>query len=99
MPLNTKNVSLSSLNVGGITSKFRYNILSEYVKKYDILMFGETRLQKIPKSKFPNYEIFTQKQKTPKHGLALLVKKWNFLFHKKIDCNVPLCFMGLVRTL
>ena len=74
---------------GGITSKFRYNVLSEYVQSYDILLFSETRLQKIPQSKFPGYDIFTQKQKTSRHGLALLVKNGKFSFTKKLTATSP----------
>ena len=70
--------------MGGITSKFRYNILSEYIEKFGIVLFGETKLQKIPQSKFPGFEIFSLKQKTPKHGLALLVKNDLFTFTKKL---------------
>ena len=79
-----KNISLLALNVGSITSKFRYNVLGEYIKNHDILLFAETKLQKIPQSKFPDFDIFTLKQKTSRHGLALLVKNGLFSFSKKL---------------
>ena len=77
-------LSLLGLNVGGITSKLRYNILTEYIRNHDILFLSETRLQKIPQSKFSGYDIFSLKQKTSYHGLALLVKNGIFSFTKKL---------------
>jgi exonuclease III len=63
--------------------------LSEYAQKYDILLFSETRLQKIPQSKFQGYDIFSLKQKTPRHGLALMVKNGIFNFTKKLSAISP----------
>ena len=77
-------LSFVSLNVGGISSKFRYNILNDYIKKYDIALFSETKLQKIPQSEFPDYDIVTFKQKTRMHGLALLLKNDLFSYRKKL---------------
>ena len=85
----TVNISILSLNVGGITSKLRYNILTEYIEKHEILLFSETRLQKIPQSKFSGYNIFSLKQKTPRHGLALMVKNDLFPFTKKLTATSP----------
>ena len=78
------DVSLVSLNVGGISSKFRYNILPEYIKKYHIILFGETKLSKIPQDKFPDYNIFSFKQKTRLHGLSVLLKNNFFSYTKKL---------------
>ena len=72
---STCSISFVSLNVGGITSKFRYNVLTDYVKKYGLVLMSETKLQKIPQIEFPDFDIFSFKQKTKKHGLALLLKK------------------------
>ena len=84
-----KNISLVAVNVGGITSKFRYKILGEYIKKYDIALFGETKLQRIPQTEFPDYDIFSMKQKTRLHGLSLLVKTGLFNYTKKINGTSP----------
>ena len=73
------------LNVGGITSKFRYSILGEYIKNHEIILFSETKLQRIPQSEFPGYDIFSLKQKTRLHGLSLLVKNDLFKFTKKLN--------------
>ena len=78
------NVSIFSLNTGGISSKFRYNILSEYVQKFGIVLFGETRLKNIPQSKFPEFAIFSLQQKTRMHGLSLLIKNGLFSFTKQL---------------
>ena len=83
------NVSIFSLNVGGISSKFRYNILSDYVEKFGIALFGETRLKNIPKSKFPECEIFSLQQKSRHHGLSSLVKNGLFPFTKKLTGTSP----------
>ena len=80
-----KTVSLVGLNVGGISSKFRYKILSEYIKKIDIALFSETHLSKIPQHQFPDYDIFSLKQKTRLHGLALLIKSSVFTYRKKLN--------------
>ena len=63
--------------------------MTEYIKNHNILLFSETRLQKIPPSKFPGYDIFSLKQKTPYHGLALLIKNGIFSFTKKLTATSP----------
>ena len=77
------------LNTGGISSKFRYKILTEYIKKIDIGLFSETKLLKIPQSEFPDYDIFSLKQKTRLHGLALLIKNSVFTYFKNICHRQP----------
>ena len=94
----TVDISILSLNVGGITSKLRYNILTDYIEKYDIVLFSETRLQKIPQSKFSGYDIFSLKQKTPRHGLALMVKNGLFSFTKKLTATSPCVLWVLLGT-
>ena len=84
-----------SLNVGGISSKFRYKILAEYVKKYHIVLFGETKLSKIPQSEFPDYTIYPFKQKTRLHGLSILLKNDFFPFVKKLNGKSK-CVMWLL---
>ena len=71
--------------MGGITSKFRYKVLSEYIKKFDLALFGETKLQKIPQSEFPDFDILSLKQKTRLHGLSILIKKERFKYTKKLN--------------
>ena len=72
------------LNVGGITSKFRYNILSEYVESFDVCCISETKLNKIPANEFPGHDILTFKQKTSLHGLAMFIKLGVFNFVQKV---------------
>ena len=88
-------VAVVSINVGGISSKFRYNVLTDYIKKYDIALFMETKLQKIPQNEFPDHEIFTSKQKTRMHGLALLIKNEIFSYRKKLNGKSP-CVLWLL---
>ena len=45
-------LSLLGLNVGGITSKLRYNILTEYIKNHDILFLSEGELFSVKSLKF-----------------------------------------------
>ena len=45
---------------------------------------SETKLQKIPQIEFPDFDIFSFKQKTKKHGLALLLKNNLFAYRKKL---------------
>ena len=71
--------------MGGISSKFRYSILSEYIKKFKIIVFSETKLQKIPQSEFPDYEIISLKQKTRLHGLSVLIECGFLKFTKKLN--------------
>ena len=77
-------LSLVSLNVGGISSKFRYKVLSNYIEKCHIIFFSETRLQRIPKSEFTGYDIFSFKQKTRMHGLSLLLKNDTFPYKQTL---------------
>ena len=58
--------------------------MSEYVEKFGIVLFGETKLKNIPKTEFPEFEIFSLQQKTRMHGLSLLVKNGLFSFTKKL---------------
>ena len=83
------------LNVGGISSKFRYNILSEYIKNYHIVLFSETKLSKIPQSEFPDFNIFSFKQKTRLHGLSVLLKNDYFPYVKKLNGKSK-CVMWLL---
>ena len=51
-------------------------------------MFGETKLQRIPQTEFPDFDIFSMKQKTRLHGLSLLVKTGLFNYTKNIILTV-----------
>ena len=61
--------------------------MGEYIKNHDIILFSETKLQRIPQSEFPDYDIFTFKQKTRLHGLALLIKNGLFKYTKKLNAT------------
>ena len=58
-------------------------------------MFSETKLQKIPQSEFPDYNIFSFKQKTRLHGLSVLIKNGLFSFIKKLNAESK-CVMWLL---
>ena len=57
--------------------------MSEYVKNFDIICFSETKLSKIPANEFSSYDIFSLKQKSSLHGLAVLVKNGHSKYTKK----------------
>ena len=82
--ISSKCFYLLGLNVGGIASKLRYNILSEYVKTFDVCCVSETKLQNIPSTEFPEHDILSFKQKTSKHGIAVFIKPGVFTFVQKI---------------
>ena len=50
-------------------------------------MFSETKLSKIPQNEFPDYNIFSFKQKTRLHGLSILLKNDFFRYVKKINAK------------
>lgn len=80
-----KNVSLMGLNVCGVASKLRYDILPKFVEKFDIICLSETKLFNIPESDFPNFVIHSLKQKSALHGLSVLVRSDLFPFSKKLN--------------
>jgi exonuclease III len=88
-------VLLTSINVGGISSKFRYKVLSAYIQKFHIAFFSETRLQRIPQGEFPDFDIFSFKQKTRMHGLSILLKK-DFFAYKKTLKGKSKCVLWLL---
>ena len=59
--------------------------MSEYIKNYDVALFSETKLQRIPQSEFPDYDIISFKQKTRMHGLSVLIKNDVFKYTKKLN--------------
>ena len=48
----------------------------------------ETKLSKIPQAEFPDYNIFSLKQKTRLHGLSILLKNDFFSLHQKTNCKI-----------
>ena len=58
--------------------------MTEYVKSFDIICLGETKLSKIPANEFSSYDIFSLKQKSSLHGLAVLVKNGLFNYTQKL---------------
>ena len=88
-------MAILGLNVGGITCKFRYGILSEYIKKFGIVLFSETKLFRIPQLEFPDYDIFSFKQKTNLHGLSILIKSGLFSYSQKL-CGKSKCVMWIL---
>ena len=95
-PESHQNVLFVALNVCGIASKFRYNILTQYIEKFDILACSEIKLFNIPADEFPNFEIFSFKQKSQLHGLSLIARKELFPFSKKILNTKSKCVLWVV---
>lgn len=87
------------LNVCGITSKLRYDILPEFAANYNIVCFSETKLINIPSDEFPGFDIFTMKQKSKVHGLAILIKTGLFPFITKIKTTKSKCVLWIALGL
>ena len=83
----------------GLTSKLRYDILPKYVSKFDIACLSETKIVNIPTTEFPGFDIFSMKQKSKVHGLAILVKKGLFPYIKKIEKTKSKCILWIVLGL
>ena len=47
-------------------------MLQDYASQFDIGCISETKTENIPSLEFPNFEIFSMKQKSKAHGIALL---------------------------
>ena len=58
--------------------------MGHHVKNFHIAFLEETRLQRIPQGEFPDHDIFSFKQKTRMHGLAVLLKKDYFKYQKTL---------------
>ena len=74
-------------------SKLRYDILSNYIANFDIIALCETRIINIPPDEFPDFDIFSMKQKSKRHGLALLVKTGLFSNAKQIKNTKSKCVL------
>ena len=67
------------MNVCGLRSKLRYDVLEDYVKDFDIVCLTETKTDVIEKSWFPNYSAVTMPRKCSSHpyggvhGICILV--------------------------
>ena len=58
-------------------------------------MFSETKLSRIPQNEFPDYSIFSFKQKTRLHGLSILLKN-DFFSYTKILHGKSKCVFWLL---
>ena len=56
----------------------RYDILPAYTSQFDVGCLTETKTENIPSIEFPNFEIFSKKQKSKAHGIAVFVKSGLF---------------------
>ena len=61
--------------------------MTPYISNFDIACFSETKINNIPKNEFPDFEIFSLKQKTKLHGLACFVKTGLFPHVKQIQSH------------
>ena len=82
-----------------MTSKLRYDVLPAYVKDFDIACFSETKQKNIPTTEFPNFDIFSMKQKSKVHGLAMLIKTGLFPYIKKIEKTKSTCVLWVALGL
>ena len=67
--------------------------MQEYVSQFDIGCISETKTENISSSEFPNYEIFSMKQKSKAHGIALFVKTDLFPTIFKIENTQSKCVL------
>ena len=63
------------------------------VANFDIIALCETRIINIPPDEFPDFDIFSMKQKSKRHGLALLVKTGLFSNAKQIKNTKSKCVL------
>ena len=89
-------VSLLTLNVCGIASKFLYNILTKYLEKFDIICLSETKLYNIPPGEFPNYDIISLKQKSSLHGISIIIRSGLFPYVKKVSSTTSKCVLWVL---
>ena len=71
----------------------RYDILPAYVSQFDIACIGETKIVNIPTADFPGFDIFSMKQKSKVHGLAMLIRSGLFPYVKKIEKTKSKCIL------
>ena len=88
-----------ALNVCGLVSKLRYDILPAYVKNFDVIAMCETKITNIPADEFPDFDIFSMKQKSKCHGLALFVKSGLFSHTKHIKNTKSKCVLWVALGL
>ena len=79
---------MCSLNVCGLHSKLKYNILQNYIKKYDVICLTETKCDLIDVDIISGYKCFIMSKKRINHryggihGICILVKE-----HIAIHCH------------
>ena len=72
---------MCSLNVCGFNSKLKYNILQEYICKFDFICLSETKCDSIPENEISGYSLFLMERKCKSHryggihGLCIFIKK------------------------
>ena len=67
--------------------------MPEYVSKFDIGCLCETKTENIPAIEFPNFDIFSLKQKSKAHGISIFVKKGLFPTIFKIENTKSKCIL------
>ena len=71
----------------------RYDILPAYTSQFDVGCLTETKTENIPSIEFPNFEIFSKKQKSKAHGIAVFVKSGLFPTILKIENTKSKCVL------
>ena len=66
-----------------------------YTSQFDIACLTETKTENIPSIEFPNFEIFSMKQKSKAHGIAVLIKSGLFPTIQKIENTKSKCILWL----
>ena len=76
-------------NVCGLASKLKYNIIQEYIEKFDIICLTETKCLLVDEHDIKEYKCFSMSPKIKKnkyggiHGICILVKA-----HLAINCHI-----------
>ena len=73
----------------------RYDVLPKYISKFEICCLTETKTENIPTVAFPNFEIFSLKQKSKAHGISVLVKTGLFPTIFKIENTKSKCIIWI----
>ena len=80
---------MCSLNVCGLASKLKYNIIQEYIEKFDIICLTETKCLSVDEHDIKEYKCFSMSPRIKKHkyggihGICILVKA-----HHAINCHI-----------
>lgn len=75
------NIAICAINVCGIISKIKYNVIQDYMKQFDIICMSETKCDLLENNEINGYNVFIMEKMCKKHkyggihGVCIFVKK------------------------